>query len=506
MEFKDKILQQIEDNDGVFHGLRPKWSPYIPHDPTPKQLAFLMIPHREAFYGGAAGGGKSDALLMGALQYVDVPGYAAMIFRKTLSDLKQPGALLDRAHAWLSNTPAKWNAGEHTYYFPTYDKRGNPAEPAKLTFGYIGQTDAYTRYQGIELQYCAFDELTQHWEDDYLYLFSRIRRNRCPEHGNETDPNCNNCDVRASVPIRMRSASNPGGVGHSWVKDRFDIGPAIDPDNPERQRFIGRHPDRPYIPAYIRDNPFLDQEEYIIGLEQLDPVTREQLKDGDWAISQDSRFKKSWAKYYSMRGGHICLGKDGKGAAHPMQGLQRVFSTIDPAASAREGPGDKDIWRKQPSYTVISTFGLTADYNLVWLDMRRFRKEIPDILQEVRGVYKQWQPQYFICESSGLGKGAFQMIAKCGLPVRSVHPHHDKLVRATDAMNRMQQGKIWLPQTAGWLHDCEKELFSWTAHPHQSDDIIDTLAYAAKDVSWEAAHEERSLVEIYTDDLPGIIM
>ena len=132
------------------------------------------------------------------------------------------------------------------------------------------------------------------------------------------------------------------------------------------------------------------------------------------------------------------------------------------------------------------------DYNLVWLDMRRFRKEIPDILQEVRTVYKKWHPQYFVCESSGLGKGAYQMLLKCGLPVKPVHPHYDKLVRATDAMNRMQQGKIWLPQTAGWLADCEKELFTWTAHPHQSDDIIDTLAYAAKEVSWEAAHEERS--------------
>ena len=139
------LLDRIKDSDNVFHGLRPKWTPYIPHDPTPTQLAYLMLPHREAFYGGAAGGGKSDALLMGALQYVDVPGYAAMLFRKTLSDLKQPGALLDRAHSWLMNTPGHWNAGEHTYYFPTYDEKGYPAEPAKMTFGYIGQTDAYTR-------------------------------------------------------------------------------------------------------------------------------------------------------------------------------------------------------------------------------------------------------------------------------------------------------------------------------------------------------------------------
>ena len=59
------------------------WSPYIPHQPTPKQREFLSLTDREAFYGGAAGGGKSDALLMGALQYVHVPNYAAILFRRT---------------------------------------------------------------------------------------------------------------------------------------------------------------------------------------------------------------------------------------------------------------------------------------------------------------------------------------------------------------------------------------------------------------------------------------
>ena len=501
----DQLRGLIEKNPQVYDGLRPKWSPYIPHDPTPKQLAYLLLPHREAFYGGAAGGGKSDALLMGALQHVDVPGYAAMILRKTLSDLKQPGALLDRAHSWLSNTDARWVAGEHTYYFPTYDLEGQPGEPSKITYGYIGQTDAYTRYQGIELQYCAYDELTQHWEDDYLYLFSRLRRNKCPDHGQEPDPRCINCSRRSAVPIRMRAASNPGGVGHQWVRDRFDIGEAPDPDNPGQVRYVGRHKDRPYIPAYIWDNPYLDQEEYEIGLDQLDPITRAQLKSGDWGISSDSRFKKNWAKYYSVRGDSLVMGMDGKGEVHQRNDLLRVFGTIDPAASSKEGPGDKDIWRKMPSHTVISVWGLTTDYNLIWLDMVRFRKEIPEILNEVRKSYRSWQPQYYIVEATGLGKGAFQMLQKAGLPVRAVYPHYDKIVRATDAMNRMEQGRIWLPQTAGWKEDCEKELFTWTAHPHQQDDIIDTLAYAAADVSWEASHDERSAVEIYSDDLPDIV-
>lgn len=62
--------------------LTPKMTKYIPHTPTPKQAAFMLLDSQEAFYGGAAGGGKSDALLMCALQYVDVPGYSSILFER----------------------------------------------------------------------------------------------------------------------------------------------------------------------------------------------------------------------------------------------------------------------------------------------------------------------------------------------------------------------------------------------------------------------------------------
>lgn len=224
------------------------WTRYIPHAPTPKQHAFLWLRCREAFFGGAAGGGKSDALLMAALQYANISGYAAIIFRKTYTDLELPGAIMDRAQAWLMGTDAKWNNNDKEFTFPS---------GAKLTFAYLAKPKDKYRYQGAEFQFIAFDELTQFEEDDYTYLASRLRRPSDPDN------------PLSHVPLRLRGASNPGGVGHLWVKERF-----ID----------GRNPDRVFIPSMLEDNPHLDQEGYEESLALLSPVERAQLRFGDWTV------------------------------------------------------------------------------------------------------------------------------------------------------------------------------------------------------------------------------
>ena len=130
-----------------------KLTDYIPHKPTPKQRAFLMLPHREAFFGGAAGGGKSDALLMGALQYCDVPGYSGLVLRKTLSELKLPGGLLERATEWLGpfldEKIVRYVPGEHTYYFSTQNEKENQLLQLNLHSGISGNQ---MRSLGIKVQ------------------------------------------------------------------------------------------------------------------------------------------------------------------------------------------------------------------------------------------------------------------------------------------------------------------------------------------------------------------
>lgn len=218
-----------------------------------KQAAFLLLDVREALYGGAAGGGKSDALLAGALQYVDVPGYAAIIFRRSFTDLALPGAALARSKDWLGGL-ADWNEREKTWTFPS---------GATLTFGYLERDVDVYRYKSAEFTYIAFDELTSFSEFQYRYLFSRLRRTKL---------------VKATP--RMRAASNPGDIGHQWVKERLV-------DDETRKKGAA------FIPARVSDNPGLVVEEYRQNLlENLDETLVEQLLEGNWEAFVGMAFSK----------------------------------------------------------------------------------------------------------------------------------------------------------------------------------------------------------------------
>lgn len=210
---------------------------------------------REAFYGGAAGGGKSEALLMAAAQYVEVPSYSALILRKTLPDLNQAGALIPRSHEWWGGTQAKWHESKKRWTFPS---------GAVIRFGYLETRADLNNYMGSEYQFIGWDELTQFTFDLYRFLFSRLRRK-----------------ATMHVPLRMRGASNPGNVGHEWVKQRFLT---------EGHTF-----GRVFVPAKLSDNPSIDAEEYEKSLNELDPITRTQLLEGDWdVLGGGGNFHREW--------------------------------------------------------------------------------------------------------------------------------------------------------------------------------------------------------------------
>src|SRR5260370_33356337 len=225
---------------------------YCLHVPTPKQLAFVLCARREAFFGGAAGPGKTDALVMGALHLVEQPRYSALLLRRTFRQLNQSNSIMNRARQWLANTDAVWKEADKRFTFPS---------GATITFGNLDSEDDVYQYDSSEFQYIGFDELTSFRERQYTYLFSRLRTTR-------DNP----------VPLRMRSASNPGNRGHDWVKTRFMIGQP--PELLQRD-----FPERFFLPARIQDNPHIRSEEYLASLANLDAVRRCQLLEGNWEVT-----------------------------------------------------------------------------------------------------------------------------------------------------------------------------------------------------------------------------
>ena len=242
------------------------------------QTEFLAASEREVLYGGSAGGGKSYALLADPMRYFGNPNFNGLILRRTNDELREliwkSQELYPKAYKG-----AKWAEKKSQWTFPS---------GARLWMTYLERDEDVLRYQGQAFSYIAFDELTQHptpfaWN----YMRSRLRT---------TDPD---------LPLFMRATTNPGGVGHMWVKKMF-----IDPA-PNNKKFIATDIDsgeplvypkghekegdplfyRRFIPASLKDNPYLlEGGQYEANLLSLPEMQRRQLLEGDWNIADGAAF------------------------------------------------------------------------------------------------------------------------------------------------------------------------------------------------------------------------
>lgn len=247
-------MTDTTDWEAVYDFLQPRSSEYWVEQPSMKQKLFLRSQDKEVLFGGAAGGGKSSALLMAALQFVDVPNYSAILFRRTFADLNLPGALMDRFRDWMAEfDDVRWNNNTYTATFPS---------GARITFGYLNNVNDYLRYKGSEFQFIGMDEVTEIRQADYTYLFSRLRR---PGTG-----------PLSEVPLRMRCTTNPAP---NWVRQRFIV--------------EGKEKGRIFIQSTMYDNPGIDHASYREALAELSPVERKRLEFGDWwATELGSLFKR----------------------------------------------------------------------------------------------------------------------------------------------------------------------------------------------------------------------
>lgn len=242
--------------------------------PQPKQRMFQQRPEYEALYGGAAGGGKSDALLTEALRQVHIPHYRGIIFRKTYPQLTD---LIDRSRELYTKAfpRAAYNSTAHCWSFPS---------GAKIFFGNLPRDEDRFNYQGKHYDFVAFDELTQFTWVQYSYLMSRNRPNG------------------PGTRVYMRATANPGGIGHGWVKDRFVT--AAVPMTTMWETYEVRKPDgttaemkrdRIFVPSTVFDNQALldNDPNYLANLAMLPEAEKNALLYGSWD-SFDGQVFREW--------------------------------------------------------------------------------------------------------------------------------------------------------------------------------------------------------------------
>ena len=311
---------------------------------TKKQKMFIDASADEVLFGGAAGGGKSygqlvDALLF-ALRYA---GSKQLILRRTFPELEKS---LIRVHLeFYPRSIYSYNSSSHS---------GKFVNGSIIDFGYCDNENDVYKYQSSEYDIIRFDELTHFRDIVYIYLLSRIRGAN-------------------SFPKMAKSSTNPGGVGHGWVKERF-----IDIGEPNVVHQVGETT-RIFIPSKVQDNKFLLSQDpnYIKRLKNLSEKDQKALLYGDWDIYDGqyfSEFKREihvvdpiqipshWKRYISMDYGLDMLAvlwyaRDTEGNAYVYKEIHEPNLIISDAAKKIKqiNNGDKyeyiyaprDLWNRR---------------------------------------------------------------------------------------------------------------------------------------------------------------
>jgi len=223
------------------------------------QTDFLAAGETDVLYGGAAGGGKSYAMLVDPLRFAHRAAHRALILRRSMPELRE---LIDKSRELYPKAfpGCKYREVEKLWNFPS---------GAKVEFGFLERDADVYRYQGQAYSWIGFDEITHlPTEFSWNYLASRLRT---------TD---------SEITPYMRCTANPGGSGAHWVKKRY-IAPA-----PPNESYVGDDGiTRKFIPARLNDNPYLAQDgRYEQMLKSLPPTQRKQLLEGNWEIAEGAAF------------------------------------------------------------------------------------------------------------------------------------------------------------------------------------------------------------------------
>ena len=254
----------------------------FPFSVTEKQARFIRADEDEVLFGGAAGGGKSYGQLIDAMIFaLRYPRSKQLILRRTYAELEK--SLIRESLSLYPREIYRYHSQSHV---------GRFANGSLIDFGYCATENDVYQYQSAEYDVIRFDELTHFTEFQYTYLISRVRGAN-------------------GYPKQVKSSTNPGGIGHVWVKNRFVL------PSSHGTRFESEHGTRIFIPSFVDDNRFLMEKDarYKERLAALPELQRRALLEGDWDVFEGQYFSefsrtlhvcepfqipKSWRRYRAL--------------------------------------------------------------------------------------------------------------------------------------------------------------------------------------------------------------
>jgi predicted phage terminase large subunit-like protein len=417
------------------------------------QTAFVSSRADIVVYGGSAGGGKSVGLLLDALRFAalkPVPGYGAVIFRREGPQITNQGGLWDEANSIYPLAGGKPNKTYLAYDWPRHKTR--------IRFSHMQYEQDKFAWQGAQIPYIGFDELTHFTQDQFFYMLSRNR---------------STCGVKP----RVRGTTNPDP--DSWVK--AFLAPWVDSSYPrsarsgELRRFIRdggqihwlpkgeHHPDEKtvtFIAANIYDNKILLAKDpgYLANLKALPPVERMQLLEGDWNIRPSgNKFKRHWFEI-----------------------IDAVPASMEKIVRAWDKAGTEAKQGKDPDWTVGCKVGRKDGLYYV-LDVVRDRltpgavdrlvKMTADMDGRMVVVHEEQEPG-----SSGVAQIERSRRLLAGYEYHGVKSTGSKEIRANPTSSQAEGGNIKIVRSA-WNEVFINELCAFpTAGVH--DDQVDALSLA----------------------------
>lgn len=454
-------------------------------------------------YGGGAGGGKTRFLVVEPTRHAENKGFRGAIFRRTYPQITGQGGIWDEAREVYPHLGAKMREGS--------DLDATFPSGARIAFCHLQHEKTKYEYQGHQIAYLGFDELTHFTESQFFYLLSRNR---------------SNCGIQPYI----RATCNPDGS--SWVFQFISwwIDPELGTAIPERcgklryfvrvdegdgdelhwadskAELIERFPEFEeheilsvsFIEAGPEDNPSLDKH-YIAKLKSLPRLERDRLLGRNWLAREGSLIDTSWWRRYTIADNKIRFSFNSMVFDIPISACRRI-ATIDTAGTSKEkaleAKGDPPswsvcgIWDSLPMYVttfngqrIVLTELLFLRY--VWrdrVDWNALKTTVPDVLQS-------WGVQKAYIENAHYGQPLSKEIR--GTPTELVGPvisgmddssRGAKLERAVAStmLTKFELGKLFIPEdsTLPWVRNYYGELAVWTGMPKETADQVDITSYA----------------------------